>query len=816
MSQTINIVDANGSRSVIPDKLPLTIGSAAGADIRVAGPVTDSAYALIDQLDARPFIQPAGELPVARAAVAVNGEAITATRWLESGDVITVAGTSVTCDFTADTLQFVVSGETLEYDTLPPVFDGPDGPSGTDSMPIEPVRRTASAAAPRRVEDKRRVWAFGYGALALLALTAIYLFTAKAVKIEVDPADARIQIAGSLLKPQFGGRYLLWPGDYRVMLSAEGYEPSRQEITVDGDAANQDFSFVLRKLPGRLEIRIPQGVEARFSIDGGDTEAITGDAISLEPGTHAIRIDAERYLVFEGSVEIEGRDQLQSFEADLIPGWADVTVTSNPPGASVYVDDEEIAETPATVQLIAGARELTVRKEGFKIWRKTIAAVANEPRTLPEIELAEADGQLTVTSVPGAAAVTIDGRYRGTTPVDAELTPGGAHEVIISKPGFATVTRSITMESRRGKTLRVELEARVGIVTIVTDPPDADLFIDGVPRGGAGQTLSLPARPHRIEIRKAGFEPYSAEITPKPGLPDTLKVKLLTPEQAVLAATPRIITSSQGIDLLRVGPGELEMGAPRREQGRRANEVQRKVRLTRPFYIGTHEITNKQFREFDPKHTSGAQKYRQLADGDHPVVMLSWEAATGFCNWLSHQESLPNAYVWEDGEIVLASPPNLGYRLPTEAEWEWAARYNGGGGKQKYPWGNQMPPARKSGNYADLSARSILANVISDYTDGFPITAPAGRFAPSPIGLFDIGGNVAEWVNDNYGVPSISTTTDVEVDPVGPAEGQYHVIRGSGWRHASIGELRLAYRDFGSRGRLDVGFRIARYADEPK
>jgi len=71
---------------------------------------------------------------------------------------------------------------------------------------------------------------------------------------------------------------------------------------------------------------------------------------------------------------------------------------------------------------------------------------------------------------------------------------------------------------------------------------------------------------------------------------------------------------------------------------------------------------------------------------------------------------------------------------------------------------------------------------------------------------------VAEWVNDRYGI--YTDDRGVEIDPVGPAGGQYHVIRGSGWRHSSIGELRLTYRDFGDRGSLDVGFRIARYVNE--
>lgn len=122
-----------------------------------------------------------------------------------------------------------------------------------------------------------------------------------------------------------------------------------------------------------------------------------------------------------------------------------------------------------------------------------------------------------------------------------------------------------------------------------------------------------------------------------------------------------------------------------------------------------------------------------------------------------------------------------------------------------------MPPEPDSGNFADQSARGFVANVLSDYNDGYPVTAPVGRFRPSPLGIFDLGGNVAEWMNDRYTV--YGSGAEVLVDPQGPDTGQYHVIRGSSWRQASISELRFAFRDFGDQGRLDVGFRLARNAD---
>jgi len=161
--------------------------------------------------------------------------------------------------------------------------------------------------------------------------------------------------------------------------------------------------------------------------------------------------------------------------------------------------------------------------------------------------------------------------------------------------------------------------------------------------------------------------------------------------------------------------------------------------------------------------------------------------------------------------MVAARPPGNGYRLPTEAEWAWVARFSGGDSSRKYPWGNELPVAPASGNFADLAAAELISNVVRDYDDGFPATAPVDSFSPNALGLRNLGGNVVEWIHDLYTIYP-SATTIAEIDPVGPADGELHVIRGSSWMDASISELRLTYRDYGASPRPDLGFRIARYA----
>jgi formylglycine-generating enzyme required for sulfatase activity len=353
-------------------------------------------------------------------------------------------------------------------------------------------------------------------------------------------------------------------------------------------------------------------------------------------------------------------------------------------------------------------------------------------------------------------------------------------------------------------------------------PDGALLFVDGENKGSARQVLHLPAVAHRLEIRKEGFATHSVEIVPRPDFPQIVDVSLI-PEAASPQEPPPVVTSPEPSapdpptagnaappdlppsELVLVQPRSFQMGAPRREPGRRANEALREVEITRAFYIGAREVTNREFRGFRSAHRSGMVGGHSLEVDDHPVVRVRWEDAAAYCNWLSEKEGLDKAYL-EKGTGYEVVPGATGYRLPTEAEWELAARYATGSAR-KYPWGDSLPVPQGAGNFADRSTDGMVAATIPDFDDSFPATAPVGHFAPNALGLYNLGGNVAEWVSDPYELSPAATATD----PLGPATGEFHVIRGASYLHGSVTQLRLTFRDYGKDPRPDVGFRIARW-----
>jgi hypothetical protein len=223
--------------------LPIRIGSGPAADIRLPGPATGEIVALISSLDDRPFVQSTG---ATAPRLAVNGEPVSATRWLADADLIDCGALRIQCRFDASALCLSVAYADTQYATLPPVA-APD--SATASV-IEAAYPRA-AVSPSRKRRARWPWLV-YGVLLLLALAAFQLFTAKAVHVAVEPAQADINIE-SWLALRIGERYLLQPGRYELHMSAAGYAPQREIIQV-GEAQSQEFKFKLQKLPGRVVI----------------------------------------------------------------------------------------------------------------------------------------------------------------------------------------------------------------------------------------------------------------------------------------------------------------------------------------------------------------------------------------------------------------------------------------------------------------------------------------------------------------------------------------------------------------------------------
>jgi formylglycine-generating enzyme required for sulfatase activity len=824
--------DPLGERPLAASDFPLSIGGP-GHTIVLGDLPSASPAAWIAWHDGQLYLQPAQDGPV----VLCNGAAIERSTWLREGDVIDVA---------RGRLRLVASNGTRTLDiedgsggnlTLPPEVTLAAHVSGGGDDVEQPVAAVAFRKANVAGRTPRRLLPLAGGvlAVALLAFAAWFLATGRSFEVSTIPVADVVQVRGTGPVIRVGSNHFARPGKYEAVITKQGYHTLRAPVQVS-DQANQSFRFELQKLPGRLLVQTE--VPARVGVGDRELGAAPGE-FKLAPGRHEISVTAARYLPYTAPVDIAGADQQQTLQVKLVPAWAPVSIITEPAGAQVLIDGEASGQTPASIELGAGTHRVELRLPGFKNWVTDVQVVANEPQTLGPIRLGLPDGTLSVQTRPAGADVSVGGAYRGRTPLRIDVRPDVPMTLVLTKEGHEPATREVTVGPGVRREVAIELTPILGEVTVEAVPADAEVRVAGRTLGKAGQTFKLPAAKQELEVRLAGYRPFRTTITPRAGLPQVLNVRLepargdevsqgaggatagaaeavgagdaaVAGAASAASLTPTVRTKA-GAELRLLPQATFTMGSPRRESGRRANEAQRAVELRRRFYLGTREVTNGEYKQFRTQHRSGFVGQNTLELERQPVVNVTWQDAAEFCNWLSQQEGLPAAYASQGGQLALVVPATTGYRLPTEAEWEWAARGNRDGSLRKYPWGDALPVPAGAGNFGDRRAQPLLQTFLDHLDDGHAATANVGSFGANPLGLHDLGGNVAEWTTDLYMVQP--ATTAPVTDPVAGGPGRLRVIRGSSWRHATVTELRAAFRDYGDGKRDDLGFRLARYAE---
>ena len=366
----------------------------------------------------------------------------------------------------------------------------------------------------------------------------------------------------------------------------------------------------------------------------------------------------------------------------------------------------------------------------------------------------------------------------------------------ISDPARLQLDQELVIPQRQVEATATSTSVSPTIAQVVHVVQEGDTLSEIAKQYGvtveALQEVNAISDPQRLQIGQELIIPTGGTITPS------------------AQATPTVVGAPEG--MVFVGAGEFIMGSPEGE-GLDNEHPQRTVYLD-AFYIGKYEVTNEQFAQFvdatgyttdaetagwgwawtgeDWEEVEGADWRHPRGPGssiegkmDHPVVQVSWNDADAYCQW-------------------------AGVRLPTEAEWEKAARGTDG---REYPWGNSAPDGSKL-NYCDVNCE--LAWKDSSVDDGYTDTAPVGHYeaGKSPYGAYDMAGNVWEWVADWYDADYYSKAP--ERNPQGPDSGEKRGVRGGSWsgyegdarcvdRYGGDPDVRISY----------FGFRVAASSGSP-
>ncbi|RJP76828.1 MAG: PEGA domain-containing protein [Desulfobacteraceae bacterium] len=550
-------------------------------------------------------------------------------------------------------------------------------------------------------------------------------------------------------------------GEYEVILKKEGFDLHTEKIMASS-SGTAEVTAMLKPAYGALQIQSdPPGAEVFVdSIKSGVTPI---NLTQVKKGDHTVKLLKPGYDAWTKEIRITAGVQSE-LAATLSVAMGSISITSKPDDAMIYIEGIKHGKTPLMLKVEKGIRTIEIQKSGYEPWKQNVKIMAGDMIEI-KAELIQSKGGLQVNSRPSEADVTISGKLLGKTPLFLKDIPLGKTTVEIRKDCYTGDSRTISIKSGILSKIDFSLKPDCGSLIVTSDPENAKWYMDDQYAGTTPGTMeNVTGGKHTIRVIKDQYQEWKETHTVTPGKPITIaaKLKTLLPDPGATWREP--VT---GMEFIWIAGGCYNMGSPPNELGRDADEGPVHKACLDGFWIGKYEVTQGQWKKIMGKNPSFFNR-----KDDYPVDSISWNDVQFFMQNLS-----------------ATSEGRFAYRLPSEAEWEYACK--SGGQPERFAGGDRFNSLAWFKGNSNRTTHSV------------------GEKAPNNVGLYDMSGNLSEWVEDNYSMDAYKLHG--ENNPVYTMSGPNRVIRGGNWNQDEK-SCRSADRDFAPAEEKSktIGFRLIR------
>jgi len=567
--------------------------------------------------------------------------------------------------------------------------------------------------------------------------------------VTADQPNSAVYIDDVFEGEQFAQKSFMAGEKHRWRIECELYHTESGEAVIpDKEGENVSVEKKLRPAYGYLNVTSSPESGAIVYIDGkkvGVTPFLTD---KLASGEHKVRVMKEMYSAIEKTFTVTDGNTTQA-QMTMSANFVNVTVTTDSE-SDIYVDNELKGKGSWSGRLGEGNHAFEARKASHRnsVENIKLALGKNENIVIPNPT--PIYGTIDISTNPIGANIIIDGKNFGTTPRVLTNVLIGTHELRLEKSGCASVAKTITLDEKNKLTISEKLQTGREIA-ISTDKNGDQIYVDGYYIGTSPMTTTLSFGEHNIKAVRDGKE-TSKKITVAQTGGDT-SVQLAFSESKTF--TVNGIT----FEMIAVKGGTFTMGCTSEQGGDCDSDEKPTHSVTlSDYYIGKFEVTQKLWKAVMRTNPS-------YFKGDNlPVEYVSWNDALEFIRKLNQKTG-------------------QNFRLPTEAEWEYAAR--GGNKSRGYKYSG-------SNNIGDVAW-------CAEYSGSK--THPVGTKSPNELGIYDMSGNVWEWCQDWYE----SYSSGSQTNPTGPSTGSHRVLRGGSW-NGTAWICRVSDRDGNNPGDRDFNF----------